>query len=128
MATISVATILNANAALKSMRIEGGASYKVVRGIRKLQSMLDDEIKIVMEEQAKIITAYRGTPTGDGHIEFSDMDEAKKAEAELIRLDQSEIELDYDSIDLSPFVDNIIFQDSNVDVDALSAFIIFEKE
>ena len=121
----TIKDIVAANAALRVMTITGGAPYRIVRDIQKLRKALDDEVKIAEEESQRMMQDLGGVPTQDGSIEFPSVENRIKFDKAWDDMQNTEVELDVSKIDLSSYADNIIFQNLNVDVDALSAFVDF---
>lgn len=121
----TIKDIAAASAALKVMTITGGAPYRIVRDIQKLRKAFEDEIRIAETESQKMMQDLGGVPTQDGPIEFPSVENRIRFEEAWDDIQNTEIELDVSKIDLSSYANNIIFQNLNVDVDALSAFVDF---
>ena len=120
--------ILEANTAIQYMDVQGGAPFKVVRNLSKLRTALSDEVKIAGEQNERLLKEYGGKPTNEMVISFPDVESRKKFEKAWEDVLDTEVEIDLDRLDLSAFADNIIFHNTNVDVDALSTFIDFDGE
>ena len=116
--------IAAADAALQVMTITGGAPYRIVRDIQKLRKAFEDEIQNAEAESQRIMQELGGVP-GQGTIEFPNVEKRIEFEKAWDDIQNTEIEIENSKIDLTPYADNIIFQNLNVDVDALSAFIDF---
>ena len=124
----NVRKILAANTAIQYMDVQGGAPFKVVRSLSKLRKALADEAQIAEEQQEKLIKDLDGKFASGVVLSFPDVKTKEKFEKAWEDVLDTEVEIDLDRLDLSAFADNIIFHNTNVDVDALSTFIDFDGE
>lgn len=124
---MKVRTIINAETSLQSMQINN-APYKVVRDIYKLKSLLAEEIKIAQTRQHEFLSSTGGVIQDAKTIVFQNVEKRMEYEALVDDLMDSEVDIDFGLVDLTQYTDNIIFRDTDVDMDALSAFIQFESE
>lgn len=122
---VTIKDMIAANAALNGMVLTGGAPYRIVRGLQKLRKVFDEEIRGADAESGKKIQELGGRPQKDGTIEFPDVEKRIEFEKSWDDIMNTAIDVDMDRINLSLYTDNIIFQNLNADVDALSAFIDF---
>lgn len=123
-----VKDVLAASVAIQYMEITGGIPFKVVRGLSKIRAAIAEEAQIVNKEQERLLGEYNGKVLQNGNVSFPDVQKRKDFEAAWVEVLDSEVEIDLDRLDLSALADNIIFHNSNVDVDALSTFIDFDGE
>lgn len=123
-----VKRVLAANTAIQYMEIQGGAPYKIVRCLSKLRSALADEARIAEERQESLLNEYNGKPANGMVIAFPDADARQKFEKEWEDVLNTEVEINIERVDLSSLADNIVFHNTNVDVEALSTFIYFGDE
>ena len=123
-----VKDVLAASVAIQYMEITGGIPFKVVRGLSKIRSAIAEEAQIVNKEQERLLGEYNGKVLQNGNVSFPDVQKRKDFETAWGEVLDSEVEIDLDRLDLSALADNIIFHNSNVDVDALSTFIDFDGE
>ena len=124
---MKVRTIINAETSLQSMQINN-VPYKVVRDIYKLKSLLAEETKIARTRQNEFLSSTGGVIQDAKTIVFPNAEKRMEYEMLVDELMDSEVDIDFVPVDLTQFTDNIIFRNTDVDMDALSAFIQFESE
>ena len=125
---VFVKDVLAASVAAQFMEITGTVPFKTVRGLSKIRSALAEETQIANKEQERLLSEYEGKVLGNGTISFPSTEKRKEFEAAWIGILNSEVEFDQDRFDLSALVDQIVFHNANVDVDALSTFFDFDGD
>lgn len=125
---VSVKDVLAASVAIQFMEITGTVPFKTVRGLSKIRSSLAEEAQIANKEQERLLGEYEGKVLGNGSVSFPSAEKRKEFEAAWIGILNSEVEFDQDRFDLSALVDQIVFHNANVDVEALSAFFDFDGD
>jgi len=123
---MTVDVILRADAAIRFMQISD-VPYKVVRGFQKLKNLISEEATIAHNRQVEILEKMGGE-VQDQAIVFPNVEKRLAYEREMDELLKSEVDLEFEPLNLTRYVDEIKFRDVNADVDALSAFILFEDE
>lgn len=124
---MKVRMIIRANTSLQAMQINN-APYKVVRDIYKLKSLLAEEIELVRTRQEELLSNTGGVIQDGKSIVFPDVEKRMEYEKLVNELMDSEVDLVSVPVDLTQFTDRIVFRNTDVDMDALSAFIQFETE
>lgn len=124
---MKVRMIINADTSLQAMQINN-APYKVVRDIYKLKSLLAEEIELVRTRQEELLSNTGGVIQDGKSIVFPDVEKRMEYEKLVNELMDSEVDLAFVPVDLTQFTDRIVFRNTDVDMDALSAFIQFETE
>lgn len=124
---MKVRMIIRANTSLQAMQINN-APYKVVRDIYKLKSLLAEEIELVRTRQEELLSNTGGVIQDGKSIVFPDVEKRMEYEKLVNELMDSEVDLVFVPVDLTQFTDRIVFRNTDVDMDALSAFIQFETE
>ena len=124
----TVAKILDANAALASMRITCGTPYRSLRRLHQLRDTLAKEVSVACEAQEGLIQRHNGRSNSAGQITFLREEEKAAFQEAWDEVLNTEIDLTIGPVDLSGIVDNIIFENADAHLEALSAFIVFERE
>ena len=124
---MKVRMIIRADTSLQAMQINN-APYKVVRDIYKLKSLLAEEIELVRTRQEELLSNTGGVIQDGKSIVFPDVEKRMEYEKLVNELMDSEVDLVFVPVDLTQFTDRIVFRNTDVDMDALSAFIQFETE
>lgn len=124
---LKVSQIYHAAIAVDQMRIRHELPYRVIRSFQQLRRALKAEADAVRSEQLKLIDLHHGKVKEDSVVVFSSKEDIPAYQESWQRLMDETVELDVTPIDLSEYADYVCFGSADVDMDALSCFVILER-
>lgn len=125
---VTTEQVLHADMAISKMKLHGEVRYRLARDLYRLKKTLAAEAQVAQNIQVDIINDCGGTIANENRITFRTVEDRKRFEQRWNTALSESVDIPLEPIDLSDYTAQISFSAVDVDFDALSKFISFEKE